>query len=98
MSQQQNKHRNRNHRNNRHGKNKSNGQRNRQNETKDPKDKKVPMRYQIQKGKETNSVEFKYNVDGSVEQTKINIYEDGNDEEYLKLIKEFQNYVETYGI
>jgi hypothetical protein len=95
MSQQQNNHRNRNHRNNRHGKNNSNGQRNRQNETKDPKDKKVPMRYQIRKSKETNSVEFKYNVDGSVEKTKMNIYEDGNDEEYLKLIKEFQNYVET---
>jgi hypothetical protein len=95
MSQQQNNHRNRNRRNNRHGKNNSNGQRNRQNETKDPKDKKVPMRYQSQKSKETNSVEFKYNIDGSVEKTKMNIYGDGNDEEYLKLIKEFQNYVET---
>jgi len=98
MSQQQNNHRNRNHRNNRRGKNKSNGQRNQQNETKDPKDKKVPMRYQIQKSKETNSVEFKSNVDGSVEKTKMNVYKDGNDEEYLKLIKEFQNYIETYGI
>jgi len=28
----------------------------------------------------------------------MSIYEDGNDEAYLKLIKEFQNYVETYGI
>jgi hypothetical protein len=96
--QQQNNHRNRNHQNNRCGTTKSNGQRNQQNETKDPKDKKVPMRYQIQKSKETNSVEFKYNVDGSVEKTKMNFYEDGNDEEYLKLIKEFQNYIETYGI
>jgi hypothetical protein len=34
-------------------------------------------------------------VDGSVEKTKINGYDDGNDEEYLKLIKEFQNYIET---
>jgi len=98
MSQQQKNHRNRNHRNNRRGKNKSNGQRNQQNETKDPKDKKVPTRYQIQKSKETNSVEFKSNVDGSVEKTKMNVYKDGNDEEYLKLIKEFQNYIETYGI
>jgi hypothetical protein len=56
------------------------------------------MRYQIRNTKETNSVEFKYNVDGSVEKTKMNIYEDGNDEEYLKLIKEFQNYIDTYGI
>jgi hypothetical protein len=28
----------------------------------------------------------------------MNVYEDGNVEEYLKLIKEFQNYIETYGI
>jgi hypothetical protein len=61
-------------------------------------DKKVTMRYQIRNTKEMNSVEFKYNVDGSVEKTKINGYEDGNDEEYLKLIKEFQNYIETYRI
>jgi hypothetical protein len=98
MSQQQNNHCNCNHRNNRRGKTKSNGQRNQQNKTKDPKDKKVPMRCQIKKSKETNSVEFKYNVDGSVEKTKMNVYEDGKDEEYLKLIKEFQNYIETYGI
>jgi hypothetical protein len=94
----QSNHRNRNNRNNRHGKNKPNGQRNQRNENKDPRDKKVPMRYQVRKTKETSSVEFKYNVDGSVEKTKMNVYEDGNDEEYLKLIKEFQNYIDTYGI
>jgi hypothetical protein len=59
---------------------------------------KVPMQYQVRKTKETSSVEFKYNVDGSVEKTKMNVYEDGNDEEYLRLIKEFQNYIDTYGI
>ncbi|MFN9979187.1 MAG: hypothetical protein ACK53Y_04700, partial [bacterium] len=94
----QSNHRNRNNQNNRHGKNKPNGQRNQRNENKDPRDKKVPMRYQVRKTKETSSVEFKYNVDGSVEKTKMNVYEDGNDEEYLRLIKEFQNYIDTYGI
>ena len=86
----QSNHRNRNNQNNRHGKNKPNGQRNQRNENKDPRDKKVPMRYQVRKTKETSSVEFKYNVDGSVEKTKMNVYEDGNDEEYLKLIKDFK--------
>jgi hypothetical protein len=42
------------------------------------------------------SVEFKYNVDGAVKKTKLSVYEDGRDESFLKLIKEFQNYVDTY--
>ena len=96
MSQSQNNHR-RNNKNHRNGK-KQNGQRNQRTSEKELKDKKVPMRYQVQNTKETNSVEFKYNVDGSVEKTKMSIYEDGNDEEYLRLIKEFQNYIDTYGI
>jgi hypothetical protein len=33
-----------------------------------------------------------------VDKTKFNIFEDGNDEDYLKLIKEFQNYIDTYEI
>jgi hypothetical protein len=37
-------------------------------------------------------------MDGSVDKTKLNVYEDGTDEEFLKLIKEFQNYVDTYEI
>jgi hypothetical protein len=37
-------------------------------------------------------------MDGAVDITKLNIYEDGTDEEFLKLIKEFQNCVETYEI
>ena len=56
------------------------------------------MKYQIQKSKDDSSVEFKYEIDGIMERTKINIYEDGNDEEYLKMIKEFQNYLETFEI
>ena len=28
----------------------------------------------------------------------MNVYEDNNDEEFLKLMKEFQNYVSTYSI
>jgi CRISPR/Cas system CSM-associated protein Csm3 (group 7 of RAMP superfamily) len=43
-------------------------------------------------------VEFKYEIDGIMERTKINIYEDRNDEEYLRMIMEFQNYLETFEI
>jgi hypothetical protein len=56
------------------------------------------MKYQIQKSKDASSVEFKYEIDGIMERTKINIYEDGNDEEYLRMIKEFQNDLETFEI
>ena len=84
--------------NKRNNKNKQNGQRNQRNEDKEQSNKKVPMKYQVQKSKDASSVEFKYEIDGIMERTKINIYEDGNDEEYLRMIKEFQNYLETFEI
>jgi len=83
-------HRNRkNDRNHHNGRNK-NGQRNQRNEDKEQSNKKVPMKYQIRNSKDAGSVEFKYEIDGITERTKINIYEDRNDEEYLKMTKEFQ--------
>jgi len=46
-----------------------------------------------------NSVELKYtDRDGSIDKTKLNIFEDGSDEEFLKLVKEFTNYVDTCNI
>jgi hypothetical protein len=99
MSRHQNNHQhNCNNRNQRSRKCKPNGQNKQRNEKKDPKDKKVSMRYQARNSKETCSVEFKYTIDGTVEKTSMNMYEDSNDEEFLKLIKEFQNYVSTYSI
>jgi hypothetical protein len=97
MSEQRNNHKNnRNNKNNRNVRNKQNGQRNLRASEKGPRDKKVPRRYQVQNPKETASVEFKYNVDGAVEETKLSIYEDGSDEVFLKMIKEFQNNLDTY--
>lgn len=54
------------------------------------------MKYHVPNSKEANSVEN--TVDGIVEKTTLSIYEDGSDEMYLKMIKEFQNYTETYDI
>jgi hypothetical protein len=49
--------------------------------------------------KELNSAELKYtDMDGAVDKTKLNIYKDGSNEDFLKLIKEFCNYIETYDI
>ena len=56
------------------------------------------MRYQVSNSKETNSVELKNTVDRIVEKMKLLIYEDGSNKAYLKMIKEFQNYVNTYSI
>jgi hypothetical protein len=53
------------------------------------------MRYQVSNSKEGNSVELKNTIDRIVEKTKLSIYKDGSDEMYLKMIKEFQNYVDT---
>jgi hypothetical protein len=98
MNQHQNQRRHRNNRNHRNGRAKPNEQRNQRNGNKDSNDKKVPMRYQTRNSKDTRSVEFKYTIDGTVEKTSMSVYEDGNDEEFLKLLKEFQNYVITYDI
>jgi len=79
---------NQNGRNSQNSRNKKTGQKQRTKE-KEQKDKKVPMWYQAQNSKETNSVEFKFTVDGTVEMTKLSIYEDGSDEAILKMIKVF---------
>jgi hypothetical protein len=90
---------NQNSKGNRNNKNKRNGQRGQRTDKQEQKDKKVPMRYQIRISTETGSVELKYtDLDGSVDTAKLSIYEDGTDEEFLKLVKEFQNYVSTYEI
>ena len=89
----------RNSRNYRNGRNKQNSSRNQRSTNKEQNDKKVPMRYQIRNSKETNTVELKYtDMDGAVDKTKLSIYEDGSDEEFLKLVKEFQNYINTYNV
>ncbi len=95
----QNNRNSRNHRNGRNGRNKRNGQRNQRNEDQEQNNKKVPMQYQPPRSsKDAGSVEFKHEIDGIAEKTKINIYEDGTDEQYLKMVKEFQNYLQTFEI
>jgi hypothetical protein len=57
------------------------------------------MQYKIQNSKETDIIELKYtDINGSMDKTKFHIYEDGSDEEFLKLVKEFTNYLNIYKI
>ncbi len=54
------------------------------------------MQYNIQNSKETDTIELKYtHWDRAVNKTKFHIYGDGSDEEFLKLIREFTNHVDT---
>jgi hypothetical protein len=79
--------------------NRKHGQQNQHTNSNDQKDKKVPMKYEIQNSKETDTIELKYtDRNGSVDKTKFRIYEDGWDEEFLKLINSFTNYLDTYEI
>lgn len=96
MSQQQCNHQNKKNWNNQ---NRKNDRCNRSNNAEQKTDKKVPMRYQVSNSKDPNTVELKYaNRDGAVDKTKLNIFKDGSDEEFLKLVKEFGNHVDTYRI
>ncbi len=91
MSQQQRNHQNKKNRNNQ---NRKNDQRNRSNNTEQKTDKKVPMHYQVSNSKDSNTVELKYtDRDGAVDKTKLNIFKDGSDEEFLKLVKELINMI-----
>jgi hypothetical protein len=92
---------NQNSRRNKNNRNKHHGQQNQRTNNKEQKDKKVPMCCQIRISKETHNVVLKYtDMDRSIDKTKLNAYQDGTDEEFLKLIKEFPNYVEItkYGV
>jgi hypothetical protein len=57
------------------------------------------MKYQTHTSKTTNTVEIKHaDIDRSVDKIKFLIYENGSDKEFLKLLKEFKNYIDTYDI
>ncbi len=58
--------------------------------------KKVPMRYESKQMKTLETIELKLEIDETVEKVKLVIFEDGNDEQFLKLIKKCRNMLETY--
>jgi hypothetical protein len=67
-------------RKNRNNRNKEHGQKKQPSGHKEQKDTKVPMQCVIQNSKETDTIELKcIGIDGSVDKTKIHIYEDGSD-------------------
>ncbi len=50
------------------------------------------MRYQLQKLKNTNTVEFKLDINGTTEKTTLSVFVDGNDKEYSKTTLKFMKF------
>jgi hypothetical protein len=54
------------------------------------------MKYKVKQAKTLETIELKYEVDDASEKVKLPIFEDGTDEQFLKLVKEFSNMITTY--
>jgi hypothetical protein len=59
-------------------------------------DKKVPMKYGMKTTKTLKTIELKLDIDERSEKVKLPVFEDGSDEQFFKLVKEFQNMTSTY--
>ncbi len=59
-------------------------------------DKKVPMQYGTKSTKTSEIIELKLDIDERSEKVKLPVFEDGSDEQFLKLVKEFKNMTDTY--
>jgi hypothetical protein len=101
MSQENNNNRNKNH----NGRGGGGRQRNRNNQKDHQKSKEnkednrhVPLKYETRKSKDPPTVELKYTVDNRTIKENMVVFEDGTPEEMLKLVREFQNLVDTYDL
>jgi hypothetical protein len=61
-------------------------------------DKKVPLKYGTKSTKTLETIKLKLDIDERSEKVKLPVFEDGSDEQFLKLVKEFQNMTDTYDL
>jgi hypothetical protein len=55
------------------------------------------MKYEAKQAKTSETIELRCKVNGTMaEKVKLIVFEDGSDEQFLKLIKEFKNLIFTY--
>jgi hypothetical protein len=54
-------------------------------------DKKVPMKYETKRAKASETIELELDIDNKSDKVKLTMFEDGTDEQFLKLVKEFKN-------
>lgn len=71
---------------------------NKNKENKEKKDKKVPLHYETKSTKVMENIELKLEINKSFEKVKLPVFEDGTDEQFLKLVREFRNMIETYAL
>jgi hypothetical protein len=62
----------------------------------DKKDKKVPIKYETKAVKALETIDLKLQIDAMNEKVKLMVFEDGTDEQFLKLVKAFRNMIEAY--
>jgi hypothetical protein len=92
-------------RNRKNGNSQGNGRRSRNQNLKHEKPKEskddnkhVPLKYETWKAKDPPTVELKYTVDNRIIKENMVVFKDGTPEEILKLVRKFQNLVETYNL
>jgi hypothetical protein len=56
------------------------------------------MRYKSKQSKTTTTVLLKFKINGKEEKVQLTVFDEGPDEQFLKLIKEFKNLIETYDL
>jgi hypothetical protein len=61
-------------------------------------DKNVPMKYESKQSKMTTSVLLKFKINGKEEKVQLTMFDEGPDKQFLKLVKEFKNLIETYDL
>jgi hypothetical protein len=61
-------------------------------------DKNVPMKYEMKQTKMTTPVVLKFEINGKEEKVQLTVFEEGPDKQFLKLIKEFKNLIDTYDL
>jgi hypothetical protein len=79
----------------RHKNNQMNHQKTKENKE---ENKHVPLKYETRKVKDPPTVELKYTVNNRTVKENMVVYKDRTPEEILKLVKEFQNLINTYNI
>jgi hypothetical protein len=53
------------------------------------------MKYETKAAKASETIDLKLEIDSMNEKVKLTIFEDGTDEQFLKLIKEFRNMIKS---
>ena len=60
--------------------------------------KKVPLKYHEEKGEKRETVTFQVTIAGEKIIESIEVYEEGNNEQLLRIVRDFKNFVDTYDL